>query len=84
MEVYNQRFLLVEEQEKQADGKLIKVDGERSSLGRGKIVHAAADVKINLTGKHVIFDRRQALPVKVDKDEFLLVHESMVYIGLSD
>ncbi|TXH11338.1 MAG: hypothetical protein E6R04_01805 [Spirochaetes bacterium] len=81
MEVYNQRFLLVEHPEKQVDGKLIKVDGERSPLGRGEVVRAAPDVKNNLTGKYVIFDRRQALPLKLQGTEYLLVHESMVYVG---
>ncbi len=82
MEVYNQRFLLLEEQEKQTDGKLIKVEGERSQLGKGKVAKAANDVKMDLTGRYVIFDRRQALPVKLDGKEYLLVHESMIYVGL--
>lgn len=79
--VLNQRILLREvEEPRQTEGRLVKVDGEKNPLGRGKIIHRDPESKLDLQrGDSVLFDRRQALPVKVDGEELLLVHESMVY-----
>lgn len=83
--VLNQRVLIQETEETQPkDGKLIKVDGEKNPLGRGRVTAAATDLKCNLqVGDLVIFDRRQALPMKFEFGEYLLVHESMIYVVLT-
>lgn len=83
--VLNQRVLIQEvEESQQKEGKLVKVDGERNPLGTGRIVARADDVKSGVqVGDSVIFDRRQALPLKLPDGDYLLVHESMLYVVLT-
>lgn len=80
--VLNQRVLLLEEVSDPAQtGKLVRVEGDKNPLGRGKVCFVADDLKNKIVvGDTVIFDRRQALPLKVENEEYLLVHESMLYL----
>lgn len=83
--VLNQRVLIQEvEESQQKEGKLVRVDGERNPLGTGRIIARADDLKSGVkVGDSVIFDRRQALPLKLPDGDYLLVHESMLYVVLT-
>lgn len=80
--MFQQRVLVKQdESEPASDGGLIIPDSVSKWIGKGSIV-AIDEGKLRI-GDQVLFDVRQVIPVRLEKEDFVILHESQILAVLT-
>lgn len=77
------RFLIKEIEQSHSEGRLHVPNTSDKILGRALITRCPVGHAVLSDGMEVIFDKRQALPIKLEGQDFFIVHETMIYIAFT-